>query len=90
MRTVFSIAIELREKLGCVGVVVDAKPGAENYYFRYGFVDLQNPAPEIPVRGDSAVVAGPVPDQRERQERPDGQAGHRSRCGPGGRGESQR
>jgi GNAT superfamily N-acetyltransferase len=28
MRTVFSIAIELREKLGCVGVVVDAKPGA--------------------------------------------------------------
>jgi predicted N-acetyltransferase YhbS len=41
MRTVFSIAIELREKLGCVGVVVDAKPGAENYYFRYGFVDLE-------------------------------------------------
>lgn len=41
MRTVFSVAIELREKLGCVGVVVDAKPGAENYYLRYGFVELE-------------------------------------------------
>jgi hypothetical protein len=40
MRTVFSVAIELREKLGCVGIVVDAKPGAENYYLRYGFVEL--------------------------------------------------
>jgi GNAT superfamily N-acetyltransferase len=41
MRTVFSVAIELRVKLGCVGVVVDAKPGADNYYSRYGFVDLE-------------------------------------------------
>ena len=41
MRTVFSVAIELREKLGCVGVVVDAKLGAENYYARYGFVELE-------------------------------------------------
>ena len=41
MRTVFSVAIELREKLGCAGVVVDAKPGAENYYSRYGFVELE-------------------------------------------------
>jgi predicted N-acetyltransferase YhbS len=41
MRTVFTVAVELREKLGCVGVVVDAKPGAENYYSRYGFVELE-------------------------------------------------
>jgi len=41
MRTVFSVAIELRQKLGCVGVVVDAKPGAENYYSRFGFVELE-------------------------------------------------
>ena len=41
MRTVFSVAIELRDKLGCVGVVVDAKRGAENYYSRYGFVELE-------------------------------------------------
>lgn len=41
MRAVFLVAIELRERLGCVGVVVDAKPGAENYYTRYGFVELE-------------------------------------------------
>jgi len=41
MRTVFSVVMELRKKLGCVGVVVDAKPGAENYYSRYGFVELE-------------------------------------------------
>ena len=40
MRAAFSVAIELREKLGCVGVVVDAKPGAERYYHRFGFVEL--------------------------------------------------
>lgn len=32
MRTVFAVAIELSEKLGCVGGD-DAKPGAENYLF---------------------------------------------------------
>lgn len=41
MRTGFSIAIELREKLGCTGIVVDAKRGAENYYSRYGFVEAR-------------------------------------------------
>jgi predicted N-acetyltransferase YhbS len=41
MRAMFSVAIELRDKLGCVGVVVDAKSGAENYYARYGFVELE-------------------------------------------------
>jgi GNAT superfamily N-acetyltransferase len=41
MRAVFAIAAELREKLGCVGVVVDAKPAAESYYSRYGFVALE-------------------------------------------------
>ncbi len=41
MRTVFSVAMELRKKLGCLGIVVDAKPGAANYYSRYGFVELE-------------------------------------------------
>jgi GNAT superfamily N-acetyltransferase len=41
MRAVFSVAIELREKLSCIGVVVDAKPGAQNYYTRYGFIELE-------------------------------------------------
>ena len=64
MRAVFSIAIELGEKLGCVGVVVDAKPGAENYYLRYGFVELEvtegalqeRPAPKAMFLPLSAVL----------------------------------
>jgi predicted N-acetyltransferase YhbS len=40
-RTVLSVAMEMRDKVGCVGVVVDAKPGAESYYARYGFVELE-------------------------------------------------
>jgi predicted N-acetyltransferase YhbS len=40
MRAVFGIAIEVRQNLGCVGVVVDAKPEAQRYYSRYGFVEL--------------------------------------------------
>jgi GNAT superfamily N-acetyltransferase len=64
MRTVFSIAIELRAKLGCVGVVVDAKPEAENYYTRYGFVELEvlqgaleeRPAPKAMFLPLSAIV----------------------------------
>jgi predicted N-acetyltransferase YhbS len=41
MRSVFSVAIELRDKVGCIGVVVDAKPEAKDYYSRYGFVELE-------------------------------------------------
>lgn len=64
MRTVFSVAIELRDKVGCVGVVVDANPGAENYYSRYGFVELEviegaledRPAPKPMFLALSAVI----------------------------------
>lgn len=41
MRAVFSIATDLSKTLGCVGVMVDAKPGAQSYYARYGFVELE-------------------------------------------------
>jgi hypothetical protein len=41
MRAVFSIALQLRESVGCIGVVVDAKAGAEKYYESYGFVEIE-------------------------------------------------
>lgn len=77
MRTVFSVAIELREKLGCVGVVVDAKPGAENYYARYGFVELEvvegaledRPAPQPMFLPVSAVVQAAGISPREKRDR---------------------
>ncbi len=43
-KALLRFSIELAEKmmteLGCVGVVVDAKRGAEGFYARYGFVPL--------------------------------------------------
>jgi len=77
MRTVFSVAIELREKLGCVGVVIDAKPGAENYYSRYGFVPLEviegaleeRPSPKPMFLPLSAVAQALGPSQRKKPDR---------------------
>jgi len=78
MRTVFSVAIELREKLGCVGIVVDAKPGAENYYLRCGFVELEvvegtleeRPAPKPMFLSLSAIMEAIRPAQKaERRHR---------------------
>ena len=42
LRHVNRLAVELsREKLGCAGVLVDAKPEARAFYARYGFIELE-------------------------------------------------
>lgn len=41
MRAVFHLAQELSSRVGCIGVVVDAKAGAVKYYERLGFVELE-------------------------------------------------
>lgn len=40
LRAVFRVAVRMRDELGCVGVVVDAKPVAVPFYQRFGFVIL--------------------------------------------------
>jgi len=37
LRFVLRLALEMAERVGCAGVVVDAKPGAVDFYSRYGF-----------------------------------------------------
>jgi GNAT superfamily N-acetyltransferase len=37
LRFALGLAITMAEDYGCVGVAVDAKPGAEPFYARYGF-----------------------------------------------------
>lgn len=69
MRYVFSVALELRGKLGCAGVVVDAKPGAESYYSGYGFIELdvveglleERPTPKAMFLAMSALVHATAP-----------------------------
>jgi GNAT superfamily N-acetyltransferase len=39
LRTVFALA--RREEMGCVGVVVDAKPEAVGFYRKLGFIELE-------------------------------------------------
>jgi hypothetical protein len=40
LRSVFVLAREMAATLGCVGLVVDAKPDAVSYYARFGFIVL--------------------------------------------------
>jgi GNAT superfamily N-acetyltransferase len=47
LRTVLVLARKLSKELGCVGVVVDAKPGARSFYERFGFEALPVLAGEL-------------------------------------------
>ncbi|MFO0710753.1 MAG: GNAT family N-acetyltransferase [Sandaracinus sp.] len=40
---VLGLALHQREAIGCLGVVVDAKPASVGFYARLGFVDLDVP-----------------------------------------------
>ncbi|CAA6809743.1 MAG: Unknown protein [uncultured Sulfurovum sp.] len=41
MVTVFKLALEQKEKFGCVGIVVDAKTDAVAFYKKLGFIELE-------------------------------------------------
>jgi GNAT superfamily N-acetyltransferase len=40
LRFVLTLAVRMANEFGCVGVVVDAKPDAVDFYARFGFVSL--------------------------------------------------
>lgn len=46
-RAVFTLALQMAESLGCVGVIVDAKPDALAFYEKLGFVRLELVAGEL-------------------------------------------
>jgi len=65
---VLRVAIELRDRAGCVGVVADAKPGAVPFYTSLGFVPVEGvregllhggPAPMFLALGTVAAAAAP-------------------------------
>ncbi len=41
LRTVFALAHKMADEMGCVGVVVDAKPEAAGFYRKLGFIELE-------------------------------------------------
>jgi GNAT superfamily N-acetyltransferase len=41
LRFVLQLAVKMANDLGCAGVVVDAKPGAVEFYTKYGFVAFE-------------------------------------------------
>jgi GNAT superfamily N-acetyltransferase len=47
LRAVLALARQMADDLGCVGVVVDAKPGAAAFYEKLGFLHLNVVAGEI-------------------------------------------
>ena len=47
LRAVLEIASRMADDMGCVGVVVDAKPEAVAFYDRLGFVPLEVVAGEL-------------------------------------------
>jgi GNAT superfamily N-acetyltransferase len=55
LRFVLRLALQMADDYGCVGVIVDAKPDAEAFYVRYGFV------PVDAVEGRSDARPAPTP-----------------------------
>lgn len=41
LRAVLLLAREMASRVGCIGVLVDAKPGAVEFYRRYGFEEME-------------------------------------------------
>lgn len=55
LRFVLRLALQMADDFGCVGVVVDAKPDAEPFYAKYGFVALEA------IEGRSDTRPSPTP-----------------------------
>lgn len=56
LRFVLRLARQMADEYGCVGVVVDAKPEAEAFYAKYGFVAVD----AVEGRSDARPVPTPM------------------------------
>jgi GNAT superfamily N-acetyltransferase len=67
LRFAIELAEQLRARIGCVGVVVDAKPGAIAFYRTYGFTEIGMSEGESAVRPRPRAMflaLGSVPRRR--------------------------
>lgn len=68
MKAVFVIAREQARRTGCAFVIVDAKPGLETYYERWGFEALPVEAGELdtrPIPTPMFLELAAIPDTKE-------------------------
>lgn len=68
MKAVFLLARQQARKTGCAFVVVDAKPGAETYYERWGFEAIPLQAGELearPIPRAMFLELGAIPDTED-------------------------
>ena len=55
LRFILLLGLKMAESYGCVGIVVDAKPGAADFYAKFGFIPMEA------VEGASAARPAPLP-----------------------------
>ena len=60
LKTVLMLALDMRERYGCVGVVVDAKPEFVGFYSSFGFIELELISGELGDRPQPAPMFLPV------------------------------
>jgi GNAT superfamily N-acetyltransferase len=71
VRFCIELAERLRDDVGCVGLLVDAKPEAEQFYSQLGFVPVslvEGDAPIIPATVSMYLPLGAVPRRRASPE----------------------
>jgi len=60
LRFVLQLAAKMANELGCAGVVVDAKPGALEFYARYGFVAFEAVEGQSDARPEPTMMWLPI------------------------------
>ena len=65
LRFVFQLALRMANEYGCVGVVVDAKPDALDFYRKYGFLSLEATEGPADARPQPTPMFLPIREIRE-------------------------
>lgn len=68
LRFVFSLALEMSVQVGCIGVLVDAKPSAVSYYAEFGFEAYDATFGQSEERPEPAVLFLPLDKIQEAME----------------------
>ena len=60
LRATLTLAVEMRDRLGCIGVVVDAKPDAVAFYSSLGFTPIDLSSGALGVRPEPVAMFLPI------------------------------